>query len=718
LQSENIFDYAIWNFTKGDTELDCITSGNYRDNITQIYEVPPQWAIGGSKVHPSFPPISDVLINKVRTPTVLTLPKEKPVPPYFKNEPIDLHYVNTCSSVDLRQPQIEFMDKIIETIICSKVQPQMRDLEQLSGLIGVTEGALMFVHRVVQYTNTKNPDCCISDAAFGILSDAFTRVLMLSNEQQDFRAPAELTKLANVYYHRVGRLPEFLYARLSACEIWKNTNFWESTFFNDLQRRRADLPLHFRTTLDDWDTFSADQQAAVVQQEEDLLFKAIASLVLSMNILAGPNQARHFISGMSSFALLSNKTIVQLNSFHQNTSNANTQESTLLESLKPRDHKHQQDSTHKIFDIPAQKEHLRVEYERVLQAMNASGRTSQADPVPKVDKGYSTSAGGYCTTLQGYIGAIECTAYMNNLLVCGSSMGHVATWDVDACLRVSKMTGHKDKVTKVLFNGPDIVSSSLDKTLRIWDTEKAKEKLTLQGHAGQVLCCDATTSFIVSGSSDHGVRLWDPRMGTSIAELKGHTESVVCVQLGHRDSATVVVSGSQDKTLRVWDVRKVNSIHTLNAHTDWIRCILLEGHALFSGSFDTTVKQWDIKNGKCKRTYEGHQGCVNCMSFDPGTNRLFTGSGDRTLRMWNTQSGQPLSIYQGHTDEVTALATLDDWIVTASFDQTVRIWDHSKTTCNRILSGHTDWIGSLHAVSKKRIISGSWDYTIKVWNLE
>ncbi|KAH3763387.1 DENN domain-containing protein 5 [Pelomyxa schiedti] len=719
LQSENIFDLSIYHYKQGDTELSFLTSGSIRDTVSQTYDVPPLWACSTvPTIYPTFPPLSDALINKARTSQVLTTPKEVVKMPYFREEPNDVHYLAAQAMPEFGQPQIDFMDKIIDTIISSKT-PSVSSLEQLSGLIGVTEGAIMFVHRMVQYTTTKNPDCCLSDGAFVILSDAFKRVLTLSFQQLDFRAPGEFTKIANVYYHRVGGLPEFLSSILSTCEIWKHDSFWEFTFFNDLQRRRADLPLNFRTTLDDWETIAIDQREASVQQEEDLLFKAIASLILSMTTLAGTDPARHFISGISNFASLSNRTIEQLNSFQQNTSNANTRSTSLLQSIKIRNkHESAQDNTRRVFDMPAQKAALREEYERVMQVMNVSGRATPAEPTPTVNKGYA-QAGTTFTSLQGYSGGIECTCFRESRLVCGHASGHVAIWDTEACVRLAKMPGHKDKVTDVHFNGNDIVSSSDDKTLRIWDST-GKEKIVLNGHTDKVCCCEVSPTVLASGSWDHTVRLWDPRIGTSTAELKGHSDAISCLQLGHRDSNSVVISGSADKSLRVWDLRRFAApLHVLNDHRDWVKCIATEGNIVISGSYDNTVKMWDIKNGKCKRTLTGHEGAINCMSFDAANNRLWTGSGDRTVRLWNTTNGQLVSTLSGHNEEVTCLATFEDWVVTSSFDQTVCIWEpHRSPAPLKTLRGHSDWIKCLHVVSKKKIISGSWDSTIKLWYLD
>ena len=58
-------------------------------------------------------------------------------------------------------------------------------------------------------------------------------------------------------------------------------------------------------------------------------------------------------------------------------------------------------------------------------------------------------------------------------------------------------------------------------------------------------------------------------------------------------------------------------------------------------------------------------------------------------------------------------------VVSGSVDNTIKVWNLETGKEERTLSGHS---GGVYAVSVtadgKRVVSGSWDTTIKVWNLE
>jgi WD40 repeat protein len=56
--------------------------------------------------------------------------------------------------------------------------------------------------------------------------------------------------------------------------------------------------------------------------------------------------------------------------------------------------------------------------------------------------------------------------------------------------------------------------------------------------------------------------------------------------------------------------------------------------------------------------------------------------------------------------------------MSGSWDKTIRVWNLSSGACERILEGHTDRISDLAGdESKDLVVSGSWDTTVRVWQV-
>jgi hypothetical protein len=95
---------------------------------------------------------------------------------------------------------------------------------------------------------------------------------------------------------------------------------------------------------------------------------------------------------------------------------------------------------------------------------------------------------------------------------------------------------------------------------------------------------------VVSGSVDKTVKIWDAGSGAYLKTLKGHSGSVRSVAFSH--DGTQVVSGSVDKTVKIWDAGSGACLKTLNV-----------GQIVYNVAFDTTgsylltntgTTSWDI----------------------------------------------------------------------------------------------------------------------------
>jgi WD40 repeat protein len=79
-----------------------------------------------------------------------------------------------------------------------------------------------------------------------------------------------------------------------------------------------------------------------------------------------------------------------------------------------------------------------------------------------------------------------------------------------------------------------------------------------------------------------------------------------------------------------------------------------------------------------------------------------------------------LHVLVGHTGDVTSVSITPDGqtAISGSWDQTVRVWDLASGQCLRVLKGHTRGVSSVSITPDgQTAISGSWDQTVRVWDL-
>jgi WD40 repeat protein len=95
--------------------------------------------------------------------------------------------------------------------------------------------------------------------------------------------------------------------------------------------------------------------------------------------------------------------------------------------------------------------------------------------------------------------------------------------------------------------------------------------------------------------------------------------------------------------------------------------------------------------------------------------------GGQLIRSLCSDSLQSSRILTGHSGWVESLIELSDGrIVSGSGDNTLRVWDLTADVgkeCVRTLTGHSDMVTSVIELSDGRIVSGSVDETLRVWDL-
>ena len=71
---------------------------------------------------------------------------------------------------------------------------------------------------------------------------------------------------------------------------------------------------------------------------------------------------------------------------------------------------------------------------------------------------------------------------------------------------------------------------------------------------------------------------------------------------------------------------------------------------------------------------------------------------------------------RGHPHAVLSVAVVDEQrVVSGSLDKTLKLWDLRSGRCMQTLSGHTESVIAVAVVDEQRVVSGSCDNTLKVW---
>jgi WD40 repeat protein len=294
-------------------------------------------------------------------------------------------------------------------------------------------------------------------------------------------------------------------------------------------------------------------------------------------------------------------------------------------------------------------------------------------------------------------------------------------------VEVFPQLGHNSFIYSVAFspNGKQIVSSSIDNTIKLWDTETGKEIRTFSGHSSGVrsVMFSPDGKTIVSGSADKTIKIWDVETGKDIKTFLGHSSGVNSVVFS--PNGRKVLSGSSDYSLKLWDVETGLEEITFIGHTSYIWSVMFspDGKQALSVSFDDTIRLWNIKTGQEVRTYSGQKYRESAV-FSPNGKYILSNFDSETLMLLDVETGleiKKIDISSRHFVSSIMFSSDGKQILSGSSNYThnIKLWDAETGEEIRTYFGHKRPVNSVvFSPNGKQILSCSEDGTIKLWDIE
>ncbi len=261
---------------------------------------------------------------------------------------------------------------------------------------------------------------------------------------------------------------------------------------------------------------------------------------------------------------------------------------------------------------------------------------------------------------------------------------------------------------------------------------------------------------LISGGGDYRVRIWDPSNGELINTLKRHTDIVECAAFSPDSSA--FATGSEDGLVIVWDavylcprqlLMNNGAVTGMKFFPDGTRLActhggvtvwdVWEGNPQCEIESETTLRNIEVtSNGRTIIAAGGNfiltfnaddgapidtmrvlSGGINCIALSEDDRLLVAGTGDGKLIYFEYQDGWEYDqTVQAHEQSIFSVDISSEigYIVTGSWDWTIRLWNLETFALIRTLSDHRYSIYSVaFSTDGNYLASASGDRTIKIW---
>jgi WD40 repeat protein len=187
-----------------------------------------------------------------------------------------------------------------------------------------------------------------------------------------------------------------------------------------------------------------------------------------------------------------------------------------------------------------------------------------------------------------------------------------------------------------------------------------------------------------------------------------------------------IISTSHDNSLKLWNIIDNNCILLL-ATEQFVSSLLMLPENKFAYCFypNNHINIWEMNsNPECIKSVNAHEGCkyIGKLFLLSDLNIACSAKFDESFRILILDSKNEYNCIQnlsGHALIIETLISLpNDRIVSGSDDQTIKVWDLNQGICLKTLTEHNHWINSLIFIERDNtLISGSYDNSIKIWEV-
>lgn len=173
--------------------------------------------------------------------------------------------------------------------------------------------------------------------------------------------------------------------------------------------------------------------------------------------------------------------------------------------------------------------------------------------------------------------------------------------------------------------------------------------------------------------------VWEWQSESYVLKQQGHYFDMN--SLAYSPDGQHIATGGDDGKVKVWNATSGFCFVTFSEHSSAISAVEFakQGQILFSASLDGTVRAFDLVRYRNFRTFTSPTP-VQFSSFavDPSGEVVAAGSIDSfEVFMWSVQTGKLLDILTGHEGPVSTLAfsPTGNLLASGSWDKSVRVWN-------------------------------------------
>ncbi|WP_254563524.1 WD40 repeat domain-containing protein [Oscillatoria sp. HE19RPO] len=227
------------------------------------------------------------------------------------------------------------------------------------------------------------------------------------------------------------------------------------------------------------------------------------------------------------------------------------------------------------------------------------------------------------------------------------------------------------------------------------------------------------------GRNDPRIEIWDLQREKRIRHWKTYQNRVLA--LAFSPDGNTLVSSGDGGAIEVWDVQEGQLLHQFLEHRSNVLSLAIspDGRNLVSGGLDG-IRFWDLRDRQLIRVLLNLQP-IYSVAFRGDGKLIAAGTHQGNIILWPvipgegaTIVGNPLPTSFQHDRGITTLDFTPDGnrLISGSFDTTIKCWDLVNRELVYTLVDHPSWIKSLKINPNGQLFASASRDGIRFWNLE
>ncbi len=300
---------------------------------------------------------------------------------------------------------------------------------------------------------------------------------------------------------------------------------------------------------------------------------------------------------------------------------------------------------------------------------------------------------------------------------------------------------HTDTIVEILSKNNELITASMDKSIRIWDNKTLTEKRKILGpigieHLGKIFTIDISPNgryLAVGGYLELPSYVWDKNIepfifhiydyktGKLLHNLYGHINPIT--DLKFSDDGKYLVSTSFDNTIRVWDVPNFKNIKSFRSKVGGgIHNIAITNYANTNLCFvdlGYQIRKYSLLNGLLK--YKKLPKKIDKLLVFKKTNKIvvtFFRSSEVYILNYNLEVIKKFDT--GIINSQVALNENETKLAIGSGlkKHTIKIYNTTNFKQTSIFTQHRGYISAMAFIDNNTLASASnVEYEILIWNI-